>query len=58
MENRRREDIHISDRGAATATNAVPKRKPDAMVEEKTQLSQAALYRYGFFSLNLYIWGL
>ncbi|KAF8529806.1 peroxisomal hydratase-dehydrogenase-epimerase [Gautieria morchelliformis] len=33
------------DRGAATAANAIPKRKPDAVVEEKTQPSQAALYR-------------
>ncbi|KAF8525833.1 multifunctional beta-oxidation protein [Hysterangium stoloniferum] len=33
------------DRGAATAANAVPKRKPDVVVEEKTQSSQAALYR-------------
>ncbi|KAJ7274456.1 HotDog domain-containing protein [Mycena haematopus] len=34
-----------SDRGAATAENAVPKRSPDAVVEEKTTTSQAALYR-------------
>ncbi|KAJ7707776.1 HotDog domain-containing protein [Mycena rosella] len=34
-----------SDRGAATAANAVPKRTPDAVVEEQTSSSQAALYR-------------
>ncbi|KAJ6494771.1 hydroxysteroid dehydrogenase [Mycena vitilis] len=34
-----------SDRGAATAANAVPKRSPDAVVEEQTSTSQAALYR-------------
>ncbi|KAJ7104215.1 hydroxysteroid dehydrogenase [Mycena belliarum] len=34
-----------SDRGPATAVNAVPKRAPDAVVEEKTSSSQAALYR-------------
>ncbi|KAJ7034988.1 hydroxysteroid dehydrogenase [Mycena alexandri] len=34
-----------SDRGAATAENAVPKRSPDAVSEEKTSPSQAALYR-------------
>ncbi|WVF71831.1 hypothetical protein IAT40_006640 [Kwoniella sp. CBS 6097] len=34
-----------SDRGAATASNAPPKRKPDAVVEEKTTLEQAAIYR-------------
>ncbi|KAF8625544.1 hypothetical protein AX15_005311 [Amanita polypyramis BW_CC] len=33
------------DRGAATAANVPPKRKPDAVVEEKTCPSQAALYR-------------
>ncbi|KLT40068.1 NAD(P)-binding protein [Cutaneotrichosporon oleaginosum] len=33
------------DRGAATAPNAPPKRKPDAVVEEKTSPDQAALYR-------------
>jgi len=33
------------DRGAATATNAPPSRAPDAVVEEKTSPSQAALYR-------------
>ncbi|KAI0075244.1 putative multifunctional beta-oxidation protein [Panus rudis PR-1116 ss-1] len=33
------------DRGAATAANAPPQRKPDAIVEEKTLSSQAALYR-------------
>ena len=35
----------LPDRGAATAAIAVPKRKPDAVVEEKTTASQAALYR-------------
>jgi len=33
------------DRGPASAVNAPPKRKPDAVVEEKTSPSQAALYR-------------
>ncbi|KAG8905550.1 hypothetical protein FRB99_008749 [Tulasnella sp. 403] len=33
------------DRGAATAANVPPKRQPDAVVEEKTSESQAALYR-------------
>ncbi|KAI8329914.1 hypothetical protein BD560DRAFT_451594 [Blakeslea trispora] len=33
------------DRGAATATNAIPNRKPDAVVTEKTNEDQAALYR-------------
>ncbi|KAJ2917389.1 hypothetical protein MD484_g3020, partial [Candolleomyces efflorescens] len=33
------------DRGAATATNEPPKRNPDVVVEEKTSVSQAALYR-------------
>ena len=34
-----------ADRGAASALNPVPKRSPDATVEEKTSLEQAALYR-------------
>lgn len=34
-----------ADRGAATATNAPPNRKPDAVVTEKTHEDQAALYR-------------
>ncbi|PPQ99137.1 hypothetical protein CVT24_009327 [Panaeolus cyanescens] len=34
-----------SDRGAATAANTPPNRKPDAVLEEKTEPSQAALYR-------------
>ncbi|KAF7327633.1 Peroxisomal multifunctional enzyme type 2 [Mycena kentingensis (nom. inval.)] len=33
------------DRGAATAANAIPKRAPDAVAEEKTSPAQAALYR-------------
>ncbi|KAJ3487160.1 hypothetical protein NLI96_g3745 [Meripilus lineatus] len=33
------------DRGPATAANTPPQRKPDAIVEEKTSPSQAALYR-------------
>lgn len=33
------------DRGAATAANDPPKRKADAIMEEKTSSSQAALYR-------------
>jgi multifunctional beta-oxidation protein len=35
----------IQDRGAASAPNVAPKRTPDAVVEEKTNASQAALYR-------------
>ncbi|OAA32168.1 Multifunctional beta-oxidation protein [Moelleriella libera RCEF 2490] len=34
-----------SDRGAATAANAVPKRAPDMVVESKTDENQAAIYR-------------
>ncbi|QRV90224.1 short chain dehydrogenase [Ceratobasidium sp. AG-Ba] len=34
-----------SDRGAASAANTPPKRAPDAVVEEKTDERQAALYR-------------
>lgn len=33
------------DRGAATALNKPPARKPDAVVEEKTLPQQAAIYR-------------
>lgn len=33
------------DRGTASAENPPPKRQPDAVVEEKTTLNQAALYR-------------
>jgi len=33
------------DRGAASAANVPPKRAPDAVVEEKTSTTQAALYR-------------
>jgi len=33
------------DRGAATAANALPKRSPDQVVEEKTTEEQAVLYR-------------
>ncbi len=33
------------DRGAPTAANAIPKRAPDAVVEEKTTEEQAAIYR-------------
>ncbi|KAL1682937.1 HotDog domain-containing protein [Schizophyllum commune] len=33
------------DRGPASAANAPPKRNPDAVIEEKTSPSQAALYR-------------
>jgi multifunctional beta-oxidation protein len=33
------------DRGNASAVNAPPKRKPDAVVEEKTTPEQAAIYR-------------
>ncbi|CAD6586281.1 MAG: hypothetical protein TREMPRED_004380 [Tremellales sp. Tagirdzhanova-0007] len=34
-----------SDRGAASALNSLPKRQPDAVMEEKTTDEQAALYR-------------
>ena len=34
-----------SDRGAATAANNAPSRKPDTVVEEKTSMESAALYR-------------
>ncbi|WWC60744.1 uncharacterized protein I303_103320 [Kwoniella dejecticola CBS 10117] len=34
-----------SDRGPASALNTPPKRKPDAVVEEKTTTEQAAIYR-------------
>ncbi|KAI9495200.1 hypothetical protein BDB00DRAFT_760444 [Zychaea mexicana] len=34
-----------ADRGAATAANTPPNRKPDAVVTEKTSEDQAALYR-------------
>lgn len=34
-----------ADRGNASAVNEPPKRKPDAVVEEKTTLEQAAIYR-------------
>jgi multifunctional beta-oxidation protein len=34
-----------SDRGPASAPNVPPKRKPDAVVEEKTTEEQAAIYR-------------
>ncbi|KAK0469839.1 hydroxysteroid dehydrogenase [Desarmillaria tabescens] len=33
------------DRGPATAANAIPKRAPDTVLEEKTTPTQAALYR-------------
>lgn len=35
----------LPDRGAASANNTPPKRTADAVVEEKTLSSQAALYR-------------
>lgn len=38
-------DVRDADRGAATAANEPPSRKPDVVVEEKTLPSQAALYR-------------
>ncbi|KAF9525688.1 hydroxysteroid dehydrogenase [Crepidotus variabilis] len=43
------------DRGAASATNEPPPRKPDAVVEEKTSTSQAALYRLSGDSNPLHI---
>ncbi|RDB26283.1 Peroxisomal hydratase-dehydrogenase-epimerase [Hypsizygus marmoreus] len=44
-----------NDRGAASAANAPPKRSPDAVVEEKTSPSQAALYRLSGDSNPLHI---
>ncbi|KAF5371816.1 hypothetical protein D9615_009556 [Tricholomella constricta] len=44
-----------NDRGAASAANAPPKRSPDAVVEEKTSHSQAALYRLSGDSNPLHI---
>jgi hypothetical protein len=38
----------LSDRGPASAANVPPKRKPDAVVEEKTTENQAAIYRCVF----------
>lgn len=38
-------DITVPDRGPASAANQPPKRKPDAVVTEKTATTQAALYR-------------
>ena len=35
----------FTDRGPATAPNKPPKRNPDAVAEEKTLPSQAAIYR-------------
>lgn len=35
----------LTDRGAATAENKPPARKPDAVTEEQTLPTQAALYR-------------
>ncbi|KAH9994795.1 multifunctional beta-oxidation protein [Russula vinacea] len=43
------------DRGAASAANTPPDRKPDAILEEKTSLSQAALYRLSGDSNPLHI---
>lgn len=40
-----RDSGSLTDRGPATASNTPPKRAPDAVVEEKTSPSQAALYR-------------
>lgn len=33
------------DRGPASAANTPPQRKPDAIIEEQTLSTQAALYR-------------
>lgn len=37
--------VSSTDRGAASAVNEPPSRKPDAVLEEQTSTSQAALYR-------------
>jgi hypothetical protein len=39
------DEADSSDRGPATAQNNPPSRKPDAVIEEKTTLEQAAIYR-------------
>ncbi|KAG6917013.1 hypothetical protein DXG01_004278 [Tephrocybe rancida] len=44
-----------NDRGAASAANTPPKRSPDAVLEEKTTHSQAALYRLSGDSNPLHI---
>uniref|UniRef100_A0A8H7Y2D2 MaoC-like domain-containing protein n=1 Tax=Psilocybe cubensis TaxID=181762 RepID=A0A8H7Y2D2_PSICU len=44
-----------NDRGAASAANTPPKRSPDAVIEEKTSTSQAALYRLSGDSNPLHI---
>jgi len=47
--------IFGKDLGPATASNIPPKRKPDAIVEEKTLPSQAALYRCVFLAVCIKI---
>ena len=58
-----RTDVVFLDRGPATASNAPPQRKPDAIIEEKTLPTQAALYRcvcttplFRFIAIYLTLW--
>lgn len=46
------------DRGAATAANVPPKRAPDAVMEEKTSPTQAALYRLVLFLFMTPSWAM
>ena len=46
-------EVSSTDRGAASAVNEPPSRKPDAVLEEQTSTSQAALYRYVYITVYL-----